>query len=352
MTNVDGFIDAMHEALVLQQIQCTSLGSSLYGELLLGIIGDYVAAGTTRRLLEGRFERPVHDAAPLRLLGAVHRLALSGRAPDVARHYPSCGGTPGSDPIRDVLAAIDEFSEEIVVALSQQVQTNEVGRSVVHLSIAQWLVARGVPVYDHLEVGASAGLNMNFDHFFADTGAGTMGDPDSSLRFAPSWFDVAPPVTTPPATVRDRRGCDTFPIDANDPDQALRLLSFVWPDQSERFVRTREAIAIARSHPPLVDTASADEWVRIQLSGGISAATVVFHSIVWQYLGRRVQDGLREALNEAGAVATRECPLYWIRMEPAGPVANVRATEWSGNEPVETLLCEIGYHGRDMRWLA
>lgn len=342
----------MHEALVLQHIACVSLGSALYGDLLRGLVDDYVAGGTTHAVLAGRFERPVHDAAPLRLLGAVHSLALSGRAPAVAAHFPSCGGTPGAGLVGDVLDAIASRSDFVEAALSRQVQTNEVGRSIVHLSISHWLGARGLAHFDHLEVGASAGLNMNFDSFYADTGTGAMGDPASTVRFGREWFDVPPSIAAHPAVVRARRGCDPFPIDVvTDPAQAVRLLSFVWPDQAERFARTRAAIDIASTNPPVIDADSADTWVERMLASPLTAPTVVFHSIVWQYLGAQVQDGLRRTLERAGARATELNPLFWIRMEPAGAVAHVTATEWSGGDRIETILCEVGYHGRGMRWL-
>ena len=38
----------------------------------------------------------------LQLMGALHRLVLEGRAPELARFYPSTGGTP-EDPPRDGL---------------------------------------------------------------------------------------------------------------------------------------------------------------------------------------------------------------------------------------------------------
>jgi hypothetical protein len=131
----------------------------------------------------------------------------------------------------------------------------------------------------------------------------------------------------------------------------MRLVSFVWPDQAERHERLAAALAVATDHPPLVDTGSADTWVVSRLSRERPHATVVFHSIVWQYLGRTVQDGMRRALEEAGAATTADPPLVWVRMEPAGPVADVRATVWTGGIRTDHVLAEIGYHGQHMRWL-
>ena len=43
-------------------------------------------------LLTGRGDDPVGSALALRFLGAVHRIVLDGRAPDLAALYPSVGG--------------------------------------------------------------------------------------------------------------------------------------------------------------------------------------------------------------------------------------------------------------------
>lgn len=160
-----------------------------------------------------------------------------------------------------------------------------------------------------------------------------------------------PAVPRTAARVVERRGVDPFPIDVADASQCLRLVSFVWPDQDERMRRLRAALDIAASHPPVVDEGSADTWLGTRLTRERARATVVFHSIVWQYLGRSVQDGVRRVLEEAGAATGGGTPLVWIRMEPAGAVADVRATVWQDGSRSDHLLAEIGYHGQQMRWL-
>lgn len=64
----------------------------------------------------------------MRFPGALHRLVLERRAPALAVHYPSVGGTPG-----DVWPAARRIVEEHLAALHElvrrPVQTDEVGRS-------------------------------------------------------------------------------------------------------------------------------------------------------------------------------------------------------------------------------
>lgn len=54
----------------------------------------------------------------------------------------------------------------------------------------------------------------------------------------------------------ERRGCDLCPVDVNDERAALRLQSFVWPDQTERLQRLRAAMEVARGFPVTVDAES------------------------------------------------------------------------------------------------
>lgn len=343
--------DPMLAALRAQATSCAQLGSKMYETLFTELADDYEAGGRIYALLAGRSARPIHDAIPLRLAGAIHRVVLRGDDKRLARHYPSMGGKPGEDFGADFIGYVREHLEEVELGLNSQVQTNEVGRSVVHLVLSHWLTKFEIEEIDFYEVGASAGLNLNFDKFYGCFGQLRMGDPTSALRFMGDWFDSAPLVPKTGARVVNRRGVDISPLDVTDPAQELRLLSFVWPDQKARMQRIRAAIEIAKEHKPLVDTESADTWIERQLRTRRERATVVFHSIVWQYLGPDVQRRFRQALEDAAITASPEKPLIWARMEPAGKVADVRVTMWRGDEPEEYLLAEIGYHGQDMNWL-
>ena len=345
--------DEMLRALRHQADACRNLGSRMYESLFNDLAADYSDGGRTYALLAGRSLRPFHDAVPLRLAGAIHGVVLAGKDERLARHYPSVGGKPEEDFTADFIGYMRDHLEDIEVGLRSQVQTNEVGRSVVHLVISHWLATLGITEFDHYEIGASAGLNLNFDKFYACFGQLRMGDPTSTVRFMGDWFGNAPDVPRIGAQVAQRRGCDISPIDVNDRNQELRLLSFVWPDQKLRLERLRSAISIAKLHKPSVDAESADTWLQAQLHKEREHATVVFHSIVWQYLGTECQNNLKNTLQSFGATATKEKPLVWVRMEPAGAVADVQVDVWDGvtPEPRHFRLAEVGYHGQDMMWL-
>ena len=344
--------DQVLVSLQVQSQSCEAMGSPMYARLFHDLAADYQDNGRTYALLAGRSQRPIHDALPLRLAGALHRIVLHGKDERLARHYPSVGGKPGEDFTSDVIAYMRDHLDEIDIALTQQVQTNEVGRSVVHLSLLHWLTSVGIHDVDLLEIGSSAGLNLNCDRYYACSHQLRMGDPSSRVRLMGDWFTHTPAIPLTGARIHRRRGTDVSPIDVTDNDDAMKLLSFVWPDQKERFARTKAAIDIAQQHRPIVDHQSADTWVRDQLERPREHATMIFHSIVWQYLGTHIQQNFTRALFEAGQQATPSTPLVWARMEPDGPYADVQVDIWSGDqEPKHFRLAQVGYHGYGLKWL-
>lgn len=341
----------MAQALEIQAIACERLGSEMYSRLFSDLAIDYKAHGPTYEILHGCSNRPVNDAIPLRLAGALHRVVLQGDDQALARHYPTVGGSPTANFTSEFIASFPRHISEIEHGLRSQVQTNEVGRSVVHLVLTHWLTRFGISECEWLELGASAGLNLNFDKFFARRDHLLMGDPLSELSFPDSWFASTPDIGPECVSVSHRRGVDVSPIDVCDPSEEWKLLSFVWPDQKDRMNRLQAAISIAKSHPPVVDAQSADTWLQQQLLTSRESPVVVFHSITWQYLGEHVQKSLKETLHAYGAHTSLSRPLVWARMEPAGAVADVRATVWQGDTVREFRLAEIGYHGQDMQWI-
>jgi hypothetical protein len=158
--------------------------------------------------------------------------------------------------------------------------------------------------------------------------------------------------TLVPASVVERRGCDLNPIDAGDPDGRLTLLSFVWPDQTARFANLAGACDVAAAWPVSVDKDSADTWLAGLLSrvqDGV--ATVIFHSIMLQYVEPAARRRLLDTIASAGSAATAEAPIGWLRLEPAGNLAadmEVRLTLWPGGK--DRRLAVAHPHGTWVRW--
>lgn len=338
------------EVLARQRVACARLGSHLYAEVLDAVIADVAGGGVCAAVLEPHRDEPIGTALPLRFLGAIHRLVLEGRAPALAAHYPSAGGAPGPTLAVDFLATVDRLRPAIEVRITDGVQTNEVGRSAA-LAPGYVEVARrsGLPLRV-LEVGTSGGLNLRWDRYWYDTGETTLGDPHSPVRFVGVWQPAGGALPElGPVEVVERAGCDRNPLDVGTEEGQLTLRSYLWPDQVDRRHRLEAAFAVAEAVPATVERADVGDWLTERLARATpDVATVVAHSIVWQYVPRAARDRMRDALRRAGAAATPAAPLAWLRMEPAGAVADLRLTWWPGGD--ETVLGTAEYHGTPVHW--
>jgi hypothetical protein len=338
-----------------QAAACADLGSPLYAALLQRAAADVTAGGVVWRAVEEFAHLPGGALLALRYLGATHRLALAGRAPDLAAHYPSCGGDGDADGAWPALLALTERAHaagELSPLLTSGVQTNEVGRSAAllggFLTVAR---ATGLPLR-LLEVGSSAGLNLRWDHF-CYRGWGPAGSP---VDLGDPWVGAARPLLRPDAgmlEISGRRGCDLAPVDPAGEEGRLTLLSFVWPDMARRFRLLDGACRLAGSVPAPVDRASADAWVGEQLAspaGG--SATVVYHSVVLQYIEAQARARMLDAIATAGGAATDAAPLAWLRLEPPGRLGpsdfELRLTTWPGGQ--DRRLAVAHPHGTWVRW--
>ena len=259
------------------------------------------------------------------------------------------------------MAAMRELFAEppaaVLDAMTRPPQTNEVGRSVA-LASGMLVAAQelGLPLRLR-EMGSSAALNSRLDSYWYEQDGAGWGRPDSPVRFVDLWSGGTPPFSAG-VTIVDRRGCDRDPIDATSGAGALTLLSYVWPEPQERFTRARDAIAMAREMPVVIDRADVLDWLPEQLrEPHPGVALVVFHSVFWQYLPPETQAALRTMLHEAGAAATADAPLVWLRLEPnvdhlrAGRAA-VDDLERRDARTGERLLATTTFHGGPITWLA
>jgi hypothetical protein len=291
------------------------------------------------------------EMLPLRLMGAVHRLVLEGQAPALARHYPSVGGDGDAAATWPAFrAVVAQQAGAVRELLARPVQTNEVGRAAVLLGGFLTVAAETALPLRVLELGASAGLNLRWDHFRYQLGGGAAwGNPDSPVRLTAALSGGRPPLDAP-VRVAERGGCDRAPVDPLDEEGRLTLLSYAWPDQRDRLDNLRGALELAGRVPVALERAGAGDWLERVLSRPApGTATVVFHSIVWLYLPDAERTRVAGALEEAGGQAGAAAPLAWLRMEPGEDQTELRLTCWPGG--LERLLATAHYHGRDARWL-
>lgn len=323
-------------------------GDDLTSRLIARLADDVEGGGDTIRSLEPIADLTFPDAPALRVLGAAHRLALAGAAPAYAAHLPSCGGDGDADaawPALRELCSSGRLRDEVL----RPVQTNETRRCAALLPGFGVVAGEtGLPLR-LLEIGCSAGLLLRFDRYRYDVGGAEWGDPASPVTIAVGSEGDVP---LRPVEVASRRGCDPNPLDPVR-DREL-LLGFIWPDQLERFRVASAALDLAAALPVDVDRALAQDWLVEQLAEPArGVTTVVFHSIVLQYLPSDQRRLVRDRVRAAGERATPDAPLAWLTFEPHRDPdrgAELGLTIWPGGERRALALC--GYHGDPVRWLA
>jgi hypothetical protein len=102
-----------------------------------------------------------------------------------------------------------------------------------------------------VDVGCSAGLNLNVDRAGITNGNGhVLGDPASPLQLTCDATGAQKVPESAIPTVVARVGVDLNPVDVRDPDDARWLHACLWPDQPERVARLNAAITLAESAPP------------------------------------------------------------------------------------------------------
>jgi hypothetical protein len=323
---------------------CGTLGSPLYADLLARAAEDLQSGGPVWRTVEPYADEPASFTHHLRLMGATHRMALAGEAPELAAHYPSTGGDGDADAAWTALLAL------LPVPLDRPVQTNEVARSAALLGGFLTVAAETGLGLRILELGASAGLNLRWDRFRFEAPDWAFGDPGSPAHVRAEYQGGRPPLPRL-VWVSERAGCDAAPIDPSTDDGALTLQAFVWPDQLERLELLRGALEVARRTPVTVDRADAADWLEERLARPrAGAATVVYHSVFWGYLPEQTQQRITEMLHDAGSSAAEAEPLGWLRLEAGSDQTDLTLTTWPGGE--ERLLATAGYHAGPVEWLA
>jgi hypothetical protein len=274
-------------------------------------------------------ELPPPKRQPNLLLGAVRFL----------------GGPMGSyDEFRDWVLA--NWAELAATMSERRTQTNEPGRCATLLPV---LAALPQPLA-LLEVGPSAGLCLYPDRYAyryqTSSGEHVVGESAVELRCTVSG--PAPLPARRPEVVW-RAGLDLNPLDVRDDEDVRWLESLIWPEQTDRFERLRDAVRIARAEPPnLVTGDLLRDLPALAAAAPREATLVVFHSAVLAYVD--------SAGRHAFAAMMAELPGYWVSNEAPGVVGGTAVDTRGASRFVLARdgvpLALTGPHGGTIDWLA
>lgn len=326
----DDIVDSL-DALRWQREYVLETGSTAAALVLEAAIVDLETGGVLADLL------PQHtrfgDLPGLRVMAALHRLALDRRAPEVALWLPTLGGNAPQTTAqqaafrRAVTTALTREAAAVADSLARTPQTNETGRAaLLRCALSREDVARPVRLR---EIGASAGLNLRADALPGQPG----------LEAGP-----LPPVL-------DRLGCDLAPVDITTVEGRSLLGSYIWVDDVERFARLAHAMSVAQSIPAtVVQMDAADFCAGLDVEAGTT--TVLWHSAMWVYLPEGTRRDIDLAVAAVGATAGPEAPFVrasWEWESPGTEMESFALTvrRWTGepDDGVARVLARGRSHG-------
>ncbi|SFI61788.1 DUF2332 domain-containing protein [Jannaschia pohangensis] len=331
------------EAFAAQARVCPALGSPFMGQLM-GVIGARITPdhGTlARRMFDWPGDVSSAGASlPLRLAGGLHALVLQGDDALVVVYPPNA---VGDDALWDAVSGAMLQHEAFLHAwIDSPPQTNELRRAAVLRAMGQWLTARfGLPL-ELCELGASAGLNLNWDRFALTVRGQTFGPADPVITLAPDWTGPLPPDATPRITTK--RGVDLNPL-SPDTDH-LRLMAYLWPDQADRLARMDAALTLPAVG---VDRGDAADWLEALTAQRPDTCRLICHTVAWQYFPDDTAARARAAIERMGDAATQTTPVAWFGMEADGGAgAALTLRLWPGD--LTLAVGRVDFHGRWVNW--
>lgn len=333
----DEWLDALAERFH-RQAEAMSPRAPLY----VGVCDTIANNPDLRKML---LHAPPTQRLPVLLLAAIHAEVLTHPDTPLARWYPNV--TPDSrSPTADrasldaeLVGFCERYHDRIVAhCRTRSTQTNEIGRCALFVPVFG-LIAGEMGPLGHLDVGASAGLNLLWHRYRYDYGSDAVVGPDSPVVLkCGTRGEVPVPRQLPPVAVS--AGLDREPVDLTDREQVRWLEACVWPDQLDRFSRLRAAIALADDDRPRVRTGDAigdlpDMVAAVRPQGH----PVITNSWVLNYLTPQQRTDYLAALDRLGA----EGDLTWVFLEaphlvPELPVDAVLGDERARVQSVLTVV--------------
>ena len=321
--------------LLLEAAKAQRFGKHFVASLLESLARTLWQAPALVRVIEDWPGDLANAGVIFRLNAGLHALARSGRFPDLQAIYAGAEAATASDPLEldEALTVVLHYAEDdLLLWLTGPTQTNEVARIAgLTAALMELSAARDMPC-SLLELGSSAGLNLNLAHYDLRIGTLRAGDPASDVVIAPEWLGRTP--RPGQLAIARAEGVDVSPLNVAKPGDAERLHAYIWPGERARSERLRAAIALARRHPPRVEQGSAGLWLASRLAApqATGQRRVVFHSMLLQYLPEAERLSIERLLSAAGARAETDRPLARVGLEwnEDRSAVEVHVTEWDG----------------------
>jgi hypothetical protein len=279
-----------------------------------------VALSESAEALRAIETAPARKRHPTVILAALHDLALSGRAPELAAAYAAADGDAAAGAAVSTLLRMT--GEVVAIAVRRPVRSyRSVQCAVLYPAIAEAAGRLGANAAGLIDVGSSAGLNLSVDRVGITYSNGqSLGDPSSPVQLSSSLVGDRPlPARAMPEVVA-RVSIGPDPFDVTDADEARWLRACLWPGQPERSAGLEAGLALAAMTPPQLLHGDVTEL----LPGAIARVPAGALPVVittWA-LSSLAPDSRLRFLDRLGEAAAGR-PVAWVSVEGVGVAPTV-----------------------------
>ena len=329
-------------------VEAPDLDSPTYAELAAGVAGDDELLGLAAR-------RQMGQPAPNMLFGAVEYLLLQGMEHPLAAHYPILSGPERPQgPAFPLFRAFclehrDQVGELIA---TRRTQTQVVRRCTCLLPAFGLVYLEAAAPLALIDVGASAGLNLNFDRYayrYRRAGSEVLRWGRGAARVELE-ADLRGPGTMPQPPleipIASRDGIDVNPVDLADPDELLWLRALIWPEHVERHDQLVDAAAELKHSPIRLHRGDATRDLSHLLERVPAELALVVYSTIALYQIPREHRRRIKAVLEA---QSQKRPVWQIALEGVHPPSLTLTRYLEGSGQTE-LLARASPHGWWIEW--
>ncbi|WP_066405827.1 DUF2332 domain-containing protein [Flavisolibacter tropicus] len=293
---------------------------------------------------------------PNAFLAAVHFYVLKNKTAFLAQYYPSVTGQPTEAISFDLFKAFVQEHQQGIVHLLQNriVQTNVITRCNYLLPIFSNILSLNNKPVTIIDIGASAGLNLNFDqyeYYYNDN----MVYGDSHIKLHCQIKEGRMPNIKPCSNSIQKIGIDQHPIDLANAEDLTWLQALVWPDQAERFIQLAEALQTPLlSAIKLIAGSTIADFKKVVEAVDPNETLILYAThVLYQF----TPDLLREFYNFLDDMGQHR-DFYFLSAEATQAVqlkhgvsnTAVVLTTYKNKQKQETFMAETNGHGNWIKW--
>jgi hypothetical protein len=235
-------IEKIQDRFAIFAEQECKFSSAFYYDLSLKISKD---DEMSRMASYASYGQPI----PNIFLAAVHYIVLKNKGCELAKYYPSVNKDLNVQelPYQLFKEFCIKYEAQIIELISTRiVQTNVISRCSYLMPILSELINKGQKNACIIDIGASAGLNLNFDLYeYWTDGQKIYGD--SSVKIEFQTIDSAIKSILPINYLIRKIGIDQNLINPQNEDEKLWLNALIWPDHLERFNSMEKALELRQN---------------------------------------------------------------------------------------------------------